>query len=220
MGMEEVRRDIDAIDVQLRELLMRRMDCSRRVAEEKQAAGSTDVYRADRERAILDKLGADVPEDRRAEYLAVVRKVMEASRMYQYGLIYGWNDGFFGKVAGSELADGPSSYVKVRLTREDRPNAMSSVLSMVGDYGYDMEAMERVETSEGAETGERAGASVEAGGREESAERLEAGADVASGFSKVTFDLTIRGDISDERMRCLMFQLSKEAEGFRILSVG
>ena len=185
LDMKDIRKDIDAIDLQIRELLMQRLDCSYKVAQVKQAAGSTDIYRAEREQAILDTLGADVPTERRAQYLAVVRKITETSRMYQYGLIYDWNQDLFDKIEGSNLAATPSSLLKVRLTRVNRPNAMSSILSMVGDYGFNMELMELVETSEVSHT--------------------------------VTFDLTIRGDITQEHMRKLIFQLSKESANFRIL---
>ena len=75
MKLEEVRQKIDAIDPQIRELLMERLDCSRLVAETKQAAGETNIYRPDREQVILQKLSQGVSEDRLPEYLAVVRKI-------------------------------------------------------------------------------------------------------------------------------------------------
>ena len=149
MTLEECRKNIDAIDPQIRELIMKRVDCAYCVAEAKQAAGETNVFRADREAAILERLGAEVPEDRRAGYLAVVRKVMEASRMYQYGLLYDWNEGIFDTIDGSSLVKGETTSVKVRLTRRNCPNAMSSILSMIGDYGYNMSRMELIsETDE------------------------------------------------------------------------
>ena len=126
MALEDVRKQIDGIDTRIRELLMERLDCSAQVAEAKLAVGETTVYRADRETEILDRLGAQVTEDRRAGYLAVVRKVMETSRMYQYGIMY------------DRLED------PFCLTRENRPNAMSSILSMIGDYGFNMEQMELI----------------------------------------------------------------------------
>ena len=183
MTLEECRKNIDAIDSQIRELLMKRVDCAYCVAEAKQAAGETNVFRADRESAILERLGAKVPEDRRAGYLAVVRKVMEASRMYQYGLLYDWNEGIFDTVQGSELSGGETASVKVQLTRANRPNAMSSILSMIGDYGYNMSRMELMDETE----------------------------------ERVTFHLTILGDVSQVHMKKLLFQLSRESESFRIL---
>ena len=141
MGLSEVRNEIDRIDSEIKELLMKRMDCSYHVAEAKQAEGSTEIYRADRENAILENLGTDVAPEKKAEYLAVVRKVMETSRMYQYGLLYDWNEALFDSIVGSILAKGKSKKVRVYLTRYNQPNAMSSILSMIGDYGYNMEHM-------------------------------------------------------------------------------
>ena len=144
MTLSEVRERIDQIDPQIRELLMQRMDCSVQVVEAKLAAGETTIFRADREADILKRLGETVPEDRRAEYLSVVRKVMEASRMYQYGLMYDRLEDPFASLSRGLVIPEKVSRVRVRLTRDDRPNAMSAILSMIGDYGYDMERMELV----------------------------------------------------------------------------
>ena len=123
---------------------MERLDCSAQVAEAKLAVGETTVYRADRETEILDRLGAQVTEDRRAGYLAVVRKVMETSRMYQYGIMYDRLEDPFGPLSRELDMPERTDRVRVCLTRENRPNAMSSILSMIGDYGFNMEQMELI----------------------------------------------------------------------------
>ena len=149
MKLEDVRKEIDALDPQIKTLILRRMDCSLEVAKAKQAAGETTIYRRDREKAILDRLGADVPADRLPEYLAVVRKIMETSRMFQYGLLFDWNPDLFKELsAGIDTTPG-GWRVKIRLTRPDEPNAMSSILSMVGDYGFNMQYMELMSFNEG-----------------------------------------------------------------------
>lgn len=144
MSMEEIRANIDATDLLIRDLLMRRMEYSHQVAETKLAEGSTTIYRQDRETSILANLGADVPEDIKVEYLSVVRKILETSRMYQYGLLYDWNKNVFKEIAGHELAETPGNHLRVRMTRPDAPNSMSTTLSMIGDYGYNMEWMELI----------------------------------------------------------------------------
>ena len=53
LTLEEVRKQIDAIDPQIRELVMKRFDCGFHVAETKFADHSTTVFRADREAAIF-----------------------------------------------------------------------------------------------------------------------------------------------------------------------
>lgn len=145
--MPSIRANIDATDLLIRDLLIRRMGYAHQVAEAKLAAGSTTVYREDREVSILENLGADVDEDIRVEYLAVVRKILEASRMYQYGLLYDWNDSVFEDIKGHELAETPGNHLVVRLTRKDVPNSISAILAMIGDYGYNMEWMELVEVN-------------------------------------------------------------------------
>ncbi len=152
MELSEVRAQIDKIDPILRGLLMMRLDCSYQVAEAKAKAGETKIYRADREAAILEKLGDGVPEDRLAGYLSVVRKIMETSRMYQYGLLFEWNEGVFDKLLGDRTIPEDCKKVRIRVVREDHPNAMSTILSMIGDYGYNMERMELVEENPGNET--------------------------------------------------------------------
>ena len=142
MKLEEVRKKIDTIDPQIRELLMERLDCSQMVAEAKQEAGETNVYRADREQAIIARLSEEVPENRRAEYISVIRKIMETSRMYQYGMLFDWNPDLFAQLVETVTIPERCTQVVARLTRPDHPNAMSSILSMVGDYGYNMKYME------------------------------------------------------------------------------
>lgn len=152
MTLDEVRKSIDAIDSEIRALVMKRMDCSLQVAQVKTEARETNIYRADREEAILNRLGEGIPEDRKAGYLSVVRKIMETSRMYQYGLMYDWMDGVMDEhFNGLDIREGGRS-VRVSLTRENRPNAMSSILSMIGDYGFNMNRMELIKDDHEAGT--------------------------------------------------------------------
>ncbi len=148
MNLEEARKEIDQIDPKIKELIMKRLDSSYEVAKAKAQSGDLTIYRADREEEILNRLGKEIPEERRAGYLSVVRKIMESSRMYQYGLIYDWIPGLIDPLTeGLEIPD-PASLVKLRLTRPDCPNAMSSILSMVGDYGYNMKRMNLISEDE------------------------------------------------------------------------
>ena len=144
MTLEEIRCQIDIIDAEIRELIMKRLDCSRNVAMAKQASGNLVIYRADRETEILEKLSQGVPEDRKAEYLAVVKKIMETSRMYQYGLLYDWNDGLFSERFGDIDIPADPSHIRFSLTRPNQPSSMAQILSMIGDYGCNMELMELI----------------------------------------------------------------------------
>ena len=144
MTLEEIRCQIDSIDAEIRKLIMKRLDCSRNVAMAKQASGNLVIYRADREAEILERLGQGVPEDRQAEYLAVVKKIMETSRMYQYGLLYDWNDGLFSERFGEINIPAEASHIRFSFTRPNQPNQVAQILSMIGDYGCNTEFMELV----------------------------------------------------------------------------
>lgn len=187
MSLDDIRKDIDGIDFKVRELLMQRMDCSARVVGEKIADGNFIIYRADREEAILEKLGKGIPESRKAGYLAVVRKITETSRMYQYGILYEARPELFEKLLQGIDVPAHSAAITVVLTRPNIPNAMSSILSMIGDYGYNMDEMKLLHYSDDA--------------------------------SEVTFELTLLGDIADERLKKLLFQLSMESVGFKIIQI-
>ena len=107
--------------------------------------------------------------------------------MYQYGMIYDNCEGISDELFAGIRIPGKASRVKFRLTRPNRPNSMSAILSMIGDYGYNMDRMDRVEED--------------------------------AGSGSVTFDLTVLGDLNDVHMKKLMYQLSMESSGFRILEV-
>ncbi len=142
MTLEEARRRIDVLDREIRELMMRRMELSYAVAESKKASGDITVYRPEREKEILRTLGEDVPPERRDAYLAVVRKIMESSRKYQYGLLYDWLPGAAAELFAGLRLPADCAGVRLRLTRPNRPDSMAEILSMVGDAGCDMEEME------------------------------------------------------------------------------
>ena len=184
MTLEEVRRQIDSIDAEIRELIMKRLDCSRNVAMAKQASGNLVIYRADREAEILERLSHGVPEDRKAEYLAVVKKIMETSRMYQYGLLYDWNDGLFSERFEEIDIPTETSHIRFTLTRPNQPNSMAQILSMIGDYGCNTELLDLI------------------------------GEDKENGT--VTFTLTILGNLNEEHIKKLMYQLSMESWDFTI----
>jgi len=144
MMLEEIRCQIDIIDAEIRELIMKRLNCSKNVAMAKQASGNLVIYRADRELEILERLSQGVPEDRKAEYLAVVKKIMETSRMYQYGLLYDWNDELFSERFVEIDIPADPSHIRFTLTRPNHPNSMAQILSMIGDYGCNTEFMELI----------------------------------------------------------------------------
>ena len=140
MKLDQVRAKIDAIDPQIRALLMERLDCSKLVRKQTGSRGDQHLPGGPGT-GHSGKTLPGVPEDRLPEYLAVVRKIMETSRMYQYGMLFDWNPQLFAQLAKDIDIHSGGTRVVVRLTRPDQ-HAMSSILNMVGDYGYNMQYME------------------------------------------------------------------------------
>lgn len=182
--LDEVRERIDALDPQLQDLMMQRMDCSAQVAAAKLAAGNTDVYRPQREEQILERLGAQVSLQRRKPYLAAVRSLIEASRGYQYSLMYEelGDEATFGQLPGAQLAQ-PGCGVEVELRLHGRVESLATVLGMVAAEGFELAGIEQL------------------------------GPAVAGG----AFRLRIGGDAGQPALRKLLWQLSKEAQEFRII---
>ncbi|MDD6441224.1 MAG: chorismate mutase [bacterium] len=136
MTLAEIRKEIDEIDPQIKALFLQRMEVAKHVAEVKYASGD-EIYKADREAEIISRLTVDVAPELKMEYTAFIRKIMEVARKYEYGLIYDWNP----EVAAEFIKDAQESqngYVKVRMVRPNQVNSMSSILSMIGDYGFHM----------------------------------------------------------------------------------
>lgn len=82
--LDELRAEIDILDNSLRDILQKRLDVSRQVAESKIGTG-LPVYRPDREAAIRENFKLNIPEEVLRPYAdASYRAILRASREYQY----------------------------------------------------------------------------------------------------------------------------------------
>lgn len=79
MNLDEVRVKINVIDGSMKELFDARMECSFDVAKVKMET-SDEVFKPDREKAICEKFADD------KSYQTFVKKIMQISRKYQYGI--------------------------------------------------------------------------------------------------------------------------------------
>lgn len=84
MPLSKVRVEIDRIDSQIKELFRQRMGLSEQVFQVKLKTNDT-IYKPDREAAIVERLTKDVAPEIVQEYSALIRKIIEVSRKYQYG---------------------------------------------------------------------------------------------------------------------------------------
>ena len=118
MTLAEIRKEIDRIDPQIKELFLQRMEAAKHVAEVKYASGD-EIYKAEREAEILARLSEDVAPELKIEYTAFVRKMMEVARKYEYGLIYDWNPEVVQPIL-AEAEESGNGYVKMELTRPNQ----------------------------------------------------------------------------------------------------
>ena len=84
MNLDEVRVKIDEVDRKIRSLFVERMKLADEVAQIK-AKTEDSIYKPDREKLIIEKQSKDMKENLLMEYKALVRRIMEISRKYQYG---------------------------------------------------------------------------------------------------------------------------------------
>lgn len=85
LDLSQIRKEIDGIDEQLIRLFMKRMDCTKRVAEYKTQNG-LPVLNVQREREILEKVGGAAGERETAARL-LFGTMMDISRAAQYPLV-------------------------------------------------------------------------------------------------------------------------------------
>ena len=84
MDLSEVRKNIDRVDGEIRKLFMERMILADQVACIK-AQTEDAIYKPDREEDIIRHQTAGVKPELKKEYTALIKRIMEVSRKYQYG---------------------------------------------------------------------------------------------------------------------------------------
>lgn len=82
-NIEEIRRDINAIDHQILELFLKRMRCAEEVSDYKMANGG-QVLVPSRETELLSTMLKDIPDELKLEYTALLRTTTRVSRKHQY----------------------------------------------------------------------------------------------------------------------------------------
>ncbi len=99
MSLKPIRNEIDNIDEQIIELFIRRMECSKKVAQYKLANGMK-IFNAERERQVLDSVA-----EKAGEYGGSARllysTVMELSRALQHDMLGSGND-LKNRIVGAE----------------------------------------------------------------------------------------------------------------------
>lgn len=84
MELADVRKNIDRVDGEIRRLFIERMSLADQVACIK-AETEDVIYKPDREEAIIKKQTEGMENKLVREYTALIKRMMEVSRKYQYG---------------------------------------------------------------------------------------------------------------------------------------
>ena len=132
MTLEEIRKQIDAIDTQMKPLFLQRMECARHVAEEKQKTGG-DVFVQEREQEIIGKRASDVDVDVHEEYVAFLKHLMSVCRRYEYGFL----EHMQVEVIGEAMADSglckevEHKKVKISYSCKKKDSALNLYMNMI-----------------------------------------------------------------------------------------
>jgi len=88
MNLSETRNKIDAIDDQIAKLYAERIDLAKDVAENKVKEG-LPVENAEREKQIINRVTAELPDNMKLYCKQVFETMFETSKAYQYGIVDG-----------------------------------------------------------------------------------------------------------------------------------
>lgn len=134
MPLSKVRVEIDALDKKIKELFCQRMQLSERVAQVK-IATNDKVYKPDREVSMIAAQSADVDPSIRMEYRAVVKRIIEVSRKYQYGRIL---DAGKGPDFDLTMAKPEHTRTRIQFTCPNKCGMLSTLITAISDYGINI----------------------------------------------------------------------------------
>ena len=86
MTLDKVRREIDHIDLQIKELFLQRIKASEKVAQIKFETGDS-ILKPEREIQVIRNLTEGMGEELELEYASFLKKTMEVSRTHQYRMM-------------------------------------------------------------------------------------------------------------------------------------
>lgn len=143
MTLEEVRKEIDLVDSQMKPLFLSRMVCAGHVAEAKAVTGA-DVFVPVREDEIIEKRTADVDESVRKEYEMFLRHLMSVSRRYQYGMLTEMQDKVIAEALQSAGLDEHAEHEQITVSFVDsrQKSNLNLFLNMIRLNEIMIDAME------------------------------------------------------------------------------
>lgn len=83
MTLDELRKRIDRIDLEIRKLFLQRMNVTEEIAENKSKTGDK-ILKPEREAEVIRRLAGDMEGAMKFAYSSFLKKIMEVSRTFQY----------------------------------------------------------------------------------------------------------------------------------------
>ncbi|MBQ9708534.1 MAG: chorismate mutase [Firmicutes bacterium] len=147
MKLEDIRKDIDVLDAEIRELLMKRLDYAEQVVQTKIDDGIHHIYLEEREDNIMANMSDGVPEERLPEMKGFARKMIESSRMLQYSILYDQVDGLFEELLEDVEIPAEPKKVRFEMIRDNVPGQAAAIFGLISDYGYNVTEIQRMDNS-------------------------------------------------------------------------
>lgn len=136
MNLNEVRKSINTIDADMKELFDKRFICSKKVAEVK-ISTEDEVFKPEREKEICERYS----DDNSRWYLPFVKKVMQISRKYQYEIFFDKVDSVSEELLAVKASILERGMLELKL-RSDRTKekglALNDILSIIADASLDI----------------------------------------------------------------------------------
>ena len=136
MLLNDIRKEIDKVDNEIKALFKERMKIADAVARVK-AENYDVILKPERETQIINNLLQGVDSSIAMEYEAFIRKTMTVSRMYQYKKTLNLRKEEINKLnelAQELMSDTEHNRIEILLSVDDQSGSLGNILSMIGDY--------------------------------------------------------------------------------------
>ncbi len=190
MSLDEIRLGIDKVDALIKQAFIERMGYAEQIAQVKAKTGD-EVYKPERENLVFDRLTTSVEPTLKREYKALIKRIMELSRKYQYGRMVALGQADPKALYPTKKEISPEhNRIRIRFECNNECGAFAKVLTMIADYGVNVSEIYTIKREEAAKHGVK--------------------------FVYV-FVLELDATLFDREIQVLMYQLSKETRAFEIL---
>lgn len=134
MTLDELRKEIDDVDKNIKALFIKRMEIIEQIAEIK-AENNDDIFKPERETEILKSCTRGLDSTLKEPYTALVRKLITLSREHQYKALV--KSGHLSEVSISGYQP-KHNRLEVSFNCDDTCGSLTYVLSIISDYGVNI----------------------------------------------------------------------------------